>query len=40
MPREPKGTIIHNDHIAFGRKLAGKSQRELEELGLVPQEHS
>jgi len=38
MPSEPKGAVIHKSHIAFGRKLAGKSQRELEELGLVPEE--
>jgi uncharacterized membrane protein YeiH len=35
MPKEPKGTVIHKSHVLFGRKLAGKSQRELAELGLV-----
>ena len=35
LPREPKGVVIHKDHVAFGRKLSGKSQRELADLGLV-----
>ena len=42
MPREPKGVVIHKDHPAFGRKLSGKSQRELKDLGLVsePEPHA
>ena len=35
MPKEPKGVVIHKDHVAFGRKLSGKSQRELADLGLA-----
>jgi hypothetical protein len=35
VPTEPRGVVIHKDHIAFGRKLEGKSQRELADLGLV-----
>lgn len=35
LPKEPRGVVIHKDHIAFGRKLDGKSQRELADLGLV-----
>ncbi len=35
MPHEPKGVVVHKDHVLFGRKLAGKSQRELHDLGLV-----
>ena len=35
LPKEPKGVVIHKDHVAFGRKLEGKSQRELADLGLV-----
>ena len=35
LPKEPKGVVIHKDHVAFGRKLSGKSQREMADLGLV-----
>jgi uncharacterized membrane protein YeiH len=35
MPKEPKGVVVHKNHIAFGRKLEGKSQREMRDLGLV-----
>ena len=35
MPREPKGVVVHKDHVLFGRKLSGKSQRELADLGLT-----
>src|SRR5215467_2158179 len=35
MPSEPKGVVVHKDHPLFGRKLRGKSQRELADLGLV-----
>ena len=35
MPHEPKGVVIHKAHVAFGRKLSGKSQRELADLGLA-----
>jgi uncharacterized membrane protein YeiH len=37
MPKEPKGVVVHRDHPLFGRKLSGKSQRELRDLGLVPE---
>jgi uncharacterized membrane protein YeiH len=41
MPAEPRGVVVHADHIALGRKLTGKSTRELAELGLIPEsEHS
>jgi uncharacterized membrane protein YeiH len=35
MPREPKGIVVHKDSVLFGRKLSGKSQRELADLGLA-----
>src|SRR5690349_12300017 len=35
MPKEPKGVVVHADRPLLGRKLAGKSQRELRDLGLV-----
>ena len=34
MPKEPKGIVVHKDSVLFGRKLSGKSQRELADLGL------
>ena len=38
LAREPAGVYIHGDgRPLLGRKLAGKSQRELKELGLVPE---
>jgi uncharacterized membrane protein YeiH len=37
MPTEPTGVVVHKDHIALGRKLSGKSARELEDLGLIPE---
>ena len=34
---EPKATYLHSDgRPMLGRKLAGKSQRELRDLGLLP----
>ena len=27
--------VVHKDHVLFGRKLSGKSQRELADLGLT-----
>ena len=35
MPAEPKGVVMHKDSVLFGRKLSGKSQRELADLGLT-----
>jgi hypothetical protein len=36
LPRGPKGAVIHgNRRPLLGRKLAGKSQSELRDLGLV-----
>jgi uncharacterized membrane protein YeiH len=35
MPKEPKGVVVHKDHVLFGRKLSGKSQHELADLGLA-----
>jgi len=35
MPKEPKGIVVHKDNVLFGRKLSGKSERELDDLGLV-----
>ena len=36
MPVEPAGAVVHGDHRPLlGRKLHGKSQKELRELGLV-----
>ena len=38
LAKEPKGALIHSDgRPLLGRKLAGKSQRELRDLGLVPE---
>jgi uncharacterized membrane protein YeiH len=34
LPPEPKGVVIHKDHVLLGRKLSGKSQREIHDLGL------
>ncbi len=37
LAKEPQGVYIHSDgRPMLGRKLAGKSQRELRDLGLVP----
>jgi uncharacterized membrane protein YeiH len=35
MPKEPRGIVMHRDTVLLGRKLTGKSQRELADLGLV-----
>ena len=36
LAKEPKGVYMHDDgRPMLGRKLAGKSQRELRDLGLV-----
>jgi uncharacterized membrane protein YeiH len=35
MPSEPKGVVVHKDNVLFGRKLSGKSQREMADLGLT-----
>ena len=35
LPKEPKGVVVHKDSVLFGRKLSGKSQRELADLGLA-----
>src|SRR5262249_31080474 len=36
LPQGPKGVVIHGDRRPLlGRKLAGRSQRELRDLGLV-----
>src|SRR5215470_12681094 len=35
MPKEPKGVVVHNDNVLLGRKLSGKSQREMADLGLT-----
>jgi uncharacterized membrane protein YeiH len=41
LAKEPAGVYIHSDgRPLLGRKLAGKSQRELRELGLVPEPDS
>jgi uncharacterized membrane protein YeiH len=41
LAKEPAGVYIHNDgRPLLGRKLAGKSQRELRDLGLVPEPES
>ena len=38
LAKEPQGVYIHSDgRPMLGRKLAGKSQRELRDLGLVPE---
>jgi uncharacterized membrane protein YeiH len=36
LAKEPAGVVKHRDAIPFGRKLSGKSSRELHELGLLP----
>ena len=37
LAKEPAGVYQHSDgRPMLGRKLAGKSQRELHDLGLVP----
>lgn len=37
LARQPKGVYLHSDgRPLLGRKLAGKSQRELRDLGLLP----
>ena len=39
LPRGPKGVVLHPDkRPLLGRKLAGKSQKELRDLGLVPED--
>jgi uncharacterized membrane protein YeiH len=39
LAREPKGVYVHSDgRPLLGRKLAGKSKRELHDLGLLPEE--
>ena len=39
LAREPKGVYVHRDgRPLLGRKLAGKSQRELRDLGLLPED--
>jgi uncharacterized membrane protein YeiH len=38
MPSEPKGVIVHKDNVLLGRKLHGKSQRELRDLGLLDED--
>jgi uncharacterized membrane protein YeiH len=35
MPKEPKGVVVHKDNVLFGRKLSGKSKREMADLGLT-----
>jgi uncharacterized membrane protein YeiH len=35
MPKEPKGVVVHKDSVLFGRKLSGRSKRELADLGLT-----
>ena len=36
LPKEPAGVIVHSDgRPLLGRKLAGKSERELRDLGLL-----
>jgi len=39
MPEEPKGVVVHKDHVLLGRKLSGKSQQELRDLGLLVEEN-
>ena len=38
LPKEAKGVMIHGDRPMLGRKLKGKSQRELRDLGLLPEQ--
>jgi uncharacterized membrane protein YeiH len=41
LPREPQGVVIHAEHRPLlGRKLRGKSQQELRDLGLTVDEPS
>jgi uncharacterized membrane protein YeiH len=40
LPIEPKGVVVHKDHVLLGRKLSGKSQRELKDLGLTVEDTS
>jgi uncharacterized membrane protein YeiH len=41
MPREPAGTYIHSEgRPLFGRKLHGKSKRELRDLGLLVEDQT
>ena len=41
LPSEPRGVYKHSDgRPLLGRKLQGKSKRELDDLGLVPQHGS
>jgi uncharacterized membrane protein YeiH len=41
LAKEPAGVYIHSDgRPLLGRKLAGKSQRELRDLGLLPEPES
>ena len=40
LPKEPQGVIVHKDNVLFGRKLSGKSQRELADLGLTVEDGS
>lgn len=35
LPKEPRGIVMHKDSVLLGRKLSGKSQRELADLGLA-----
>jgi uncharacterized membrane protein YeiH len=35
LPAEPKGVVVHKDHVLFGRKLQRKSPQELRDLGLL-----
>jgi uncharacterized membrane protein YeiH len=35
MPKEPKGVVVHKPHVLLGRKLDGKSHKELHDLGLT-----
>jgi uncharacterized membrane protein YeiH len=41
LAKEPKGVVVHGEgRPLLGRKLAGKSQREMHDLGLVVPEES
>lgn len=40
LPKEPTGIVVHKDNVLFGRTLSGKSERELEDLGLVVEDGS
>jgi len=40
LPKEPLGVYVHSDgRPLLGRKIAGKSQRELRDLGLMVEPH-